>query len=99
MGGGALSVHSTTPWRLARVLGEQSVMGPFVALRSEHASAGEVGMPTEPSTAMGPLINRASVQRYQRAAIEASRDGEIVTGGERVRNAGLEFGYFVSPTV
>ncbi|MFM0477695.1 aldehyde dehydrogenase family protein [Paraburkholderia strydomiana] len=58
-----------------------------------------VGDPRDPSTVVGPLVNRAQydrVQHFIRRGIEQA--ALLVTGGEG-RPAGLDKGYFVNPTV
>ncbi|MFP3606841.1 aldehyde dehydrogenase family protein [Paraburkholderia sp. SIMBA_053] len=58
-----------------------------------------VGDPRDPSTAVGPLVNRAQYDRVQRFIRRGIEQGALlVTGGEG-RPAGLDKGYFVNPTV
>jgi 1-pyrroline-5-carboxylate dehydrogenase len=54
-----------------------------------------VGDPAEREVYMGPVINAAAVERYQRACVEAKRDGTIWAGG----NGGDSGGHFVQPTL
>lgn len=55
-----------------------------------------IGDPLNPDTLMGPLIDEASVQRYEQAieAIEAA-GGEILAGGKRIEGQG----HFVQPAI
>jgi aldehyde dehydrogenase (NAD+) len=57
----------------------------------------QVGDPLDPSTLMGPLIDRAAVDNMMRglATIE-EQGGEILTGGARLNTGG---GCFVEPTL
>ncbi|XUW87354.1 aldehyde dehydrogenase family protein [Burkholderia sp. M6-3] len=58
-----------------------------------------VGDPRDPSTAVGPLVNRAQYDRVQHFIRRGIEQGALlVTGGEG-RPAGLDKGYFVNPTV
>ncbi|MGN8107053.1 aldehyde dehydrogenase family protein [Paraburkholderia sp. 22098] len=58
-----------------------------------------VGDPRDPSTVVGPLVNRAQYDRVQRFIRRGIEQGALlVTGGEG-RPAGLDKGYFVNPTV
>jgi 1-pyrroline-5-carboxylate dehydrogenase len=54
-----------------------------------------VGDPAERDAFLGPVVNEASVGRFEDAAAVARRDGLIVTGGARPSRPGL----FVEPTV
>ncbi|MEL7449112.1 MAG: aldehyde dehydrogenase family protein [Pseudomonadota bacterium] len=55
-----------------------------------------IGDPLETDTLMGPLIDEASVERYE-AALAKAREagGEVLTGGSRVDRDG----YFVTPAI
>jgi len=58
-----------------------------------------VGDPRDPSTVVGPLVNRAQYDRVQHFIRRGIEQGALlVTGGEG-RPAGLDKGYFVNPTV
>jgi len=58
-----------------------------------------VGDPRDPSTVVGPLVNRAQYDRVQRFIRRGIEQGALlVTGGEG-RPAELDKGYFVNPTV
>ncbi|HZH02304.1 MAG TPA: aldehyde dehydrogenase family protein, partial [Myxococcaceae bacterium] len=56
-----------------------------------------VGDPTRPDVFVGPVINRASVERFERAAAEARQDGAVLTGGQVLSEPA--HGHFVAPTV
>ncbi len=60
------------------------------------ARALKVGDPALQEIYMGPVINAAAVERFERAAAEARRDGQMLAGGERLRDLP---GHFVAPTV
>ena len=55
-----------------------------------------IGDPLEPSTLMGPLIDRAAVEEFRRAIDEARRAGAKVVHGGRVLEGG---GFFAEPTL
>ncbi|MCB1628921.1 MAG: aldehyde dehydrogenase family protein [Xanthomonadales bacterium] len=56
-----------------------------------------IGDPTDPSTLMGPLIDRSSVDRYLAAVKRAkAAGGTIVCGGEALSDRA---GHFVKPTL
>jgi len=54
-----------------------------------------VGDPGDREAQTGPVANAGSVERFERAAAEARRDGEVAAGG-LLLDAG---GHFVAPTV
>ncbi len=55
-----------------------------------------IGDPLEPGTLMGPLIDEASVGRYQAAVAQAvATGGRLLTGGKRIDRKG----FFVEPAI
>jgi 1-pyrroline-5-carboxylate dehydrogenase len=58
-----------------------------------------IGDPTERDVFVGPVINERAVARFDRAVAQAQRDGQIVSGGARLRDGALAHGHFVAPTV
>ncbi|MCX7891437.1 MAG: aldehyde dehydrogenase family protein [Burkholderiales bacterium] len=72
------------------------------ALRGKLAAAAraiKVGDPTERGNWMGPVINAAAYARYEKCVANLARHGEILAGGEQLRDGVLAKGYFVAPTV
>ena len=59
------------------------------------ALAYSVGDPADPDVATGPVVNEPAVERFERAAEAARRDGVVAAGGAR----GDDAGWFVEPTV
>jgi 1-pyrroline-5-carboxylate dehydrogenase len=55
-----------------------------------------VGDPDDRASALGPVIDRAAVARFEESVAIASRDGNIAAGGARIEQRG---GHFVEPTV
>ena len=58
-----------------------------------------VGDPTVKQHWMGPVINEAAYQRFQKCAEQLRRHGTIHTGGDTLTAGALENGYFVAPTI
>jgi 1-pyrroline-5-carboxylate dehydrogenase len=83
----------------SRVLVERPVYDDFVELLAEKASKASVGDPLEPSVYMGPVIDYAAVDRFEKAVAEASERGRLIVGGKRIAEGGLARGNFVQPTV
>ncbi|ADO69390.1 L-glutamate gamma-semialdehyde dehydrogenase [Stigmatella aurantiaca] len=85
---------------LSRIYVHESLQQEFITRLAEKARGVTVGDPSLASVYMGPVINKASVQRFERAAAAARSDGTVHAGGERLRLEGaLAEGYFVAPTV
>jgi 1-pyrroline-5-carboxylate dehydrogenase len=83
----------------SRVYVERPVHDEFVRLLAEKTAAVAVGDPLERQNWLGPIINERAATRYEEAVAEARKDGQVVIGGERLREEGMERGYFVAPTV
>jgi betaine-aldehyde dehydrogenase len=58
------------------------------------------GLPSDPATTMGPLVDRTQYERVLRYIEWGKADGaRLVAGGGRPQTPGLENGFFVLPTV
>lgn len=59
-----------------------------------------IGNPLEPSTLMGPLVDREAVDTMMKAIEEAKRQGgEVLCGGKRLSGERYPGGCYVEPTV
>ena len=67
-------------------------------LRKSYASLA-VGSPLAAGTLVGPLIDGHAFEGMQAALAAARAAGATVVGGERVKSAGLEAGYYVRPAL
>lgn len=89
------SCHSPT-----RILVEEHRLGELEGfLREAVAAHVRIGLPADPATKHGPVVNRAQFDRIQ-AYIETGikEGGRLVTGGLG-RPEGLDKGYFVRATI
>ncbi len=59
----------------------------------------QVGDPTLRENWMGPVINRAARERYQRAIDAINQAGQMRAGGRLISEGALERGWFVAPTL
>jgi 1-pyrroline-5-carboxylate dehydrogenase len=64
-----------------------------------RARAMAIDDPTRAGVDMGPVINAAAIERYERAAADARADGVVHVGGERLRGGAFDHGHFVAPTI
>ena len=84
----------------SRVYVERPVAREFVERLVEKARGISVGDPTRRENWMGPVINQRALDTFTGAVDQAKADGgTIETGGDVLREAGAERGYFPTPTV
>ncbi|OGN84943.1 MAG: hypothetical protein A2X23_01600 [Chloroflexi bacterium GWC2_73_18] len=84
----------------SRVYVERPVKDALLRLLAEKTETITIGDPLRREIWLGPIIDAAAVERYERACSEARRDGRVVVGGERLTLDGpLANGFFVEPTV
>jgi 1-pyrroline-5-carboxylate dehydrogenase len=83
----------------SRVYVDDEVADGFLEGLVERTRTLVVGDPTRKDTFVGPVIDAAAVERFERAVAEATLRGEVLAGGRRAAGDGLERGYFVEPTV
>jgi 1-pyrroline-5-carboxylate dehydrogenase len=84
----------------SRVYVSRDVRDAFVRLLVEKTKKITIGNPLRRDVYLGPVINEDAVKTYERAVAQAARDGgRILTGGRRLTDGELAYGYFVEPTV
>jgi 1-pyrroline-5-carboxylate dehydrogenase len=85
----------------SRVYVDQRVKDKFLELLKSYTQKYvKVGDPTRKETFLGPIINKAAVETYLRAADEARRDGgKFLYGGNVLGGSEYENGYFVEPAI
>jgi 1-pyrroline-5-carboxylate dehydrogenase len=83
----------------SRVYVDRGVAERFIDLLVEKSKALIVGDPTQRGVYVGPVIDEAAVKRFENAVQRSKRDGRIVLGGERLTNAPLDRGNYVTPTI
>jgi 1-pyrroline-5-carboxylate dehydrogenase len=84
---------------LSRIYVQHGVKDEFISRLVARAAEIKIGDPTRADVYMGPVINQAAVQRYERAAAEARRDGHVLAGGMRLGEGEFAHGHFVAPTI
>jgi 1-pyrroline-5-carboxylate dehydrogenase len=83
----------------SRVYVERSVAAEFKRRLVERAEALPVGDPMEHGIFLGPVIDRAARERFERSVAAARKSGRILTGGDVLVEGALEHGDYVAPTV
>jgi 1-pyrroline-5-carboxylate dehydrogenase len=83
----------------SRVYVHTRVAQAFVTRLLERTQALQIGDPTERDVFFGPVINADAVKKFERAVKQARKEGEIVTGGERLRGPAFDHGHYVAPTI
>ena len=79
----------------SRVVVERAVHDELVDKLVERARRLVPGDPSQADSSLGPVVSPAALERYETAAAEARRDGEVALGGERLPREG----WFVAPTI
>jgi 1-pyrroline-5-carboxylate dehydrogenase len=84
----------------SRVYVAAPVRDAFVAALVEKTRRIRIGNPLERDVWLGPVINEAAVNTYERAIAQATKDGgRILCGGRRLTDGEFAHGFFVEPTV
>jgi 1-pyrroline-5-carboxylate dehydrogenase len=83
----------------SRVYVEREVYEDFVGLLKEKTEKLKVGNPVERDVFLGPVINEQAMDTFEEASGEAKKNGNVITGGERLTDGDLKRGLFVQPTI
>ena len=97
---GAVGTAGQRCTTLRRLIAHESIHDKLVVALSKAYQAVRIGNPLDPKTLNGPLIDKGSFDAMQSALKSAQKEGgKIVTGGDRVTDAGLSDGYYVRPAL
>jgi 1-pyrroline-5-carboxylate dehydrogenase len=84
----------------SRVYVDAAVREDFIRLLVEKTKRIAIGNPLERNVYLGPVINEDAVRTFERAIDRATSDGgRVLTGGRRLTDGALGYGYFVEPTI
>ncbi|HEY3264091.1 MAG TPA: aldehyde dehydrogenase family protein [Actinomycetota bacterium] len=83
----------------SRVYVHRSVYDDFLRMLKEKTEKIAIGDPLRKDVYLGPVIDESAVSTYERASEEARKNGNIITGGERLTDGEFAKGTFVQPTV
>jgi 1-pyrroline-5-carboxylate dehydrogenase len=78
---------------------EREVYDDFLSQLKAKTEKIKVGNPIERDVYLGPIINEAALDTFEEASEEAQKNGNIVTGGQRITEGDLGRGLFVEPTI
>jgi 1-pyrroline-5-carboxylate dehydrogenase len=95
----AFSLQNQKCSATSRVYVHRSVAQGLVERVIQRSRSLTMGDPSERDVFFGPVINQRAVERFERAAAQARREGTILLGGERLRGGVFDWGHFVAPTV
>ncbi len=96
---GAMGTAGQRCTTLRRLFVHESVYDQLVPRLKKAYQSVSVGNPLETSALVGPLIDKSAFDNMQKALEAAKAAGGIVTGGERVLEAGKETAYYVKPAL
>jgi 1-pyrroline-5-carboxylate dehydrogenase len=83
----------------SRVLVERPVAEALRGKLVQLTRSLKVGDPTVKENWMGPVINQDAYERFRKCADNVAEHGEILVGGEQLRDGALAKGFFCAPTV
>jgi 1-pyrroline-5-carboxylate dehydrogenase len=78
---------------------EREVYEIFLNLLKSKTEGLKVGNPEEAPVFVGPVIDDAAIERFDKASKAAKQKGRIILGGERIRTGVCAKGTFVQPTI
>ncbi len=83
-----------------RLLVHHGLVEPFVETLRERVGKMKAGSGFEDGITIGPLVSEAAVVKVENQVLDATGHGaEVVCGGRRLTDDGLDGGYFYAPTV
>jgi 1-pyrroline-5-carboxylate dehydrogenase len=83
----------------SRAIIQSSVKDRFLKDLAAFTKKLNIGDPSDRSTYLGPVISEEAVTRFERAMAEAGERGQILAGGNVIREGKLAKGYFIEPTI
>jgi 1-pyrroline-5-carboxylate dehydrogenase len=83
----------------SRVYVQRDVYEDFKSKLKEKTEAIKIGDPLNRDVYLGPVINDAAVDTFEEAAQEAKKNGNVITGGERLTEGEFAKGNYVQPTI
>lgn len=83
-----------------RIFVHRDIVKPFLDELSQRVSTLKTGSGFDPGVRIGPLVNEAALEKVDRQVQDAITKGaELVAGGRRLVDNGLDRGFFYAPTI
>ncbi|WP_029734235.1 NAD-dependent succinate-semialdehyde dehydrogenase [Deferrisoma camini] len=83
-----------------RIFVQRTVAEPFLETLVQRVSRLRAGCGLEEGVSIGPLVDRAALEKVDRQVRDAvARGARVVCGGRRLTDDGLDRGWFYAPTV
>jgi betaine-aldehyde dehydrogenase len=83
----------------SRVLVERPIYRKMLDAMVEKAKTIKLGPGLEKDTKMGPVVSREQLERVTRYQEIGKKEAKVAVGGGRPKEAALQRGYFVEPTI
>lgn len=83
----------------SRVVVTEAIADKFVAMLLERTKQLKVGNGAEPGTQVGPSVDETQFNKVQEYLAIGKKEGQLLCGGERLRGAAYDKGYFTAPTL
>ncbi len=83
-----------------RIFVHRRIMEPFLETLADRISRMRAGNGLTKGVGIGPLVNAAAIEKVENQVQDALAKGAVLhRGGERMREDGLDDGYFYAPTL
>lgn len=83
-----------------RLFVDQKIYPEFRDALVKRAAEVKVGLPTDPATGYGPVINQKQFERIMSYVETTKKEGgKLLFGGERVTGGEFDKGYYIKPTL
>ncbi len=83
-----------------RIFVQRNIIKDFLDTLIKRVGALKVGHGMDPANHMGPLINHAALDKVDKQVVDAINQGaQLLAGGARLTEDGLDKGHFYAPTV
>jgi len=83
----------------SRVLVQRPIYKKMLDAMVEKAKAIKLGDGLDKSTKMGPVVSKEQLERVRRYQEIGKKEAKVASGGGRPKDAALQKGYFVEPTI
>ncbi|GIK81019.1 MAG: aldehyde dehydrogenase family protein [Pseudorhodoplanes sp.] len=83
----------------SKVYVHDAIYDDFMQALLKLTRAIRIGNPEDQAIFMGPVINAAAAERFDRAAASVRQQGRFETGGQRLSGELFDKGYYVEPSI